>query len=98
VFTWYRFAATFDRKQEGYLTLVLLTGLTGGMAMDPVAAASGLLVVDGIAGCGEAGDDPKGTALGDARRRGDLTRAYPRVAGDADEGPGTGWKAPPGTK
>jgi hypothetical protein len=93
--TWYQFAATFGRSREGYLTLVPLTGSTGGMAMDPLATASGLRVVDGIAGCGEAGDDPHYVALGDAQRRGDLTQAHPRVAGDADEGPGTGWKAPP---
>ena len=93
--TWYRFAATFGHGWEGYLTLVLLIGLTGGIAMGSMAAASGLLVVDDIAGCGEAGDDPKGTALGDAQCRGDLTQAHPRVAGDADEGPGTGRKAPP---
>jgi hypothetical protein len=74
---------------------VLLIGLIGGIAMGSMAAASGLLVVDDIASCGEAGDDPEGTALGDAQRRGDLTRAHPSVPGDADEGPGTGWKAPP---
>ena len=28
--TWYRFAATFGRRREGYLTLVPLIGLTGG--------------------------------------------------------------------
>ena len=75
-----------------------LTGLTGGIATGSMAAASGLRVVDDIAGCGEAGDDPKGTALGDAQRRGDVTQAHPRVAGDAPEGPGTGWKAHSGTK
>jgi hypothetical protein len=84
-----------SHRREGYLTLVPLIGLIGGIAMDSAAAASGLRVVDDIAGCGEAGDDPKGTALGDAQCRGDLTQAHPRVAGDADEGPGTGWKAPP---
>jgi hypothetical protein len=68
--TWYRSAATFGRRREGYLTLVPLTGLTGGLAMGSVAAASGLRVVDGIAGCDEAGDDPRDVALGDARRRG----------------------------
>ena len=73
---------------------MLLIGLIGGIAMGSLAAASGLLVVDDIAGCGEAGDDPQGTALGDAQRRGDVTQAHPRVAGDADEGPGTGWRVP----
>ena len=62
--------------------------------MGSLAAASGLLVIDDIAGCGEAGDDPKGTAFGDAQRRSDVTQAHPRVPGDADEGPGAGWKAP----
>jgi len=38
--TWYRSAATVGRRREGYLPLVLLTGLTGGIAMDSVAAAS----------------------------------------------------------
>ena len=36
-----------------------LIGLIGGIAMGSMAAASGLLVIDDIAGCGEAGDDPK---------------------------------------
>jgi len=62
--------------------------------MGSVAAASGLLVVDDIAGCGEAGDDPQDAALGDAQRRGGVTRAYRRVVGDEDEGLGTGWKIP----
>jgi Glycosyl hydrolases family 15 len=82
---WYRFAATFGRRREGYLTLVPLIGLTGGIAMDSVAAASGLLVVDGIAGCGEAGDDPRDAALGDARRRGGSGGVAPTV-GSCDAG------------
>jgi hypothetical protein len=36
---WYRFAATFGRKRSAYLTLVLLIGLLGGVAMGSVAAA-----------------------------------------------------------
>jgi len=36
---WYRFAATFGRRQGGYLTLVLLIGLIGGIALGSVAAA-----------------------------------------------------------
>jgi hypothetical protein len=58
------------------------------MQLNPtlVAAASGLLVVDEIAGCGQAGDDSQGAALGDAQRRAEVTRAHPRVVGDADEG------------
>ena len=36
---WYRFAATFGRRRSGYLTLVLLIGLIGGVAMGSVAAA-----------------------------------------------------------
>ena len=59
-----------------------------------VAAVGGLLVVDDIACCGEAGDDPKDAALGDAQRRADVTRAHPRVLGDADEGLGPGRKVP----
>jgi hypothetical protein len=34
---------------------VLLIGLIGGIAMGSMAAVSGPLVVDDIAGCGEAG-------------------------------------------
>ena len=36
---WYRFAATFGRRRGGYLTLVLLIGLIGGIALGSVAAA-----------------------------------------------------------
>jgi hypothetical protein len=36
---WYRFTATFGRRRGGYLTIVLLIGLTGGIAMASVAAA-----------------------------------------------------------
>jgi hypothetical protein len=36
---WYRFAATFGRRWGGYLTLVLLIGLIGGIALGSVAAA-----------------------------------------------------------
>ena len=36
---WYRFAATLGRRWGGYLTLVLLIGLIGGIAMGSVAAA-----------------------------------------------------------
>ena len=36
---WYRFAATFGRRWGGYLTLVLLIGLIGGIGMGSVAAA-----------------------------------------------------------
>ena len=36
---WYRFRATFRRRWGGYLTLVLLIGLVGGLAMGAVAAA-----------------------------------------------------------
>ena len=93
--TWYRFAATVALPQMGGLPHTRAADRIGGIAMDSVAAASGLLVVDGIAGCGEAGDDPQDVALGDVQRRGDLTQAHPRVAGDADDGRGTGWKAPP---
>ena len=35
----YRFAATFGRRWGGYLTLVLLIGLIGGIALGSVAAA-----------------------------------------------------------
>jgi hypothetical protein len=83
--TWYRSAATVGRRREGYLTLVLLIELTGGIAMGSVAAASGLLVVDGIAGCGEAGEDPRDVALGDARRRGGSAGVAPTV-GSCDAG------------
>jgi MacB-like periplasmic core domain/FtsX-like permease family len=36
---WYRFTATFGRRRGGYLTLVLLIGLIGGVAMGSLAAA-----------------------------------------------------------
>ena len=36
---WYRFAATFGRRWGGYLAVVLLIGLIGGIAMASVAAA-----------------------------------------------------------
>ena len=36
---WYRFAATFGRRRGGYVTLVLLIGLIGGIALGSVAAA-----------------------------------------------------------
>ena len=39
---------------------MLLIGLIGRIAMGSMAAASGVLVVDDITGCGEAGDDAKG--------------------------------------
>jgi hypothetical protein len=36
---WYRFTATLGRRRGGYLAIVLLIGLTGGIAMASVAAA-----------------------------------------------------------
>ena len=36
---WYRFRATFGRRRGGYLTLVLLVGLVGGLAMGALSAA-----------------------------------------------------------
>ena len=36
---WYRFVTTFSRRRSGYLTLILLIGLIGGVAMGSVAAA-----------------------------------------------------------
>ena len=36
---WYRLPATFGRRRNGYLAIVLLIGLTGGVAMGSVAAA-----------------------------------------------------------
>ncbi len=38
-FAWYRFRATFARRVTSYLSVVLLIGLTGGLAMASVAAA-----------------------------------------------------------
>ena len=57
--TWHQFAATFGHRSESYLTLVLRIGWIGGIAMGSMAAASGLLVVDDIAGCGEAVTIPR---------------------------------------
>jgi hypothetical protein len=36
---WYRFRVTFGRRRGGYLAVVLLVGLAGGVAMGAVAAA-----------------------------------------------------------
>src|SRR3984957_7958363 len=36
---WYRFQATFHRRWGGYLTVVLLVGLLGGLAMGAIAGA-----------------------------------------------------------
>ena len=36
---WYRFLATFTRRWAGYLSLVLLIGLVGGVAMGSITAA-----------------------------------------------------------
>src|SRR5271167_1606213 len=36
---WYRFRATFRRRWGGYLAIVLLIGLVGGIAMGSIAAA-----------------------------------------------------------
>lgn len=36
---WYRFAATFGRRWAGYLSIVLLIGLLGGLALGSVAGA-----------------------------------------------------------
>jgi hypothetical protein len=36
---WYRFGATWRRRRGGYLTLVLLLGLIGGIALGSIAAA-----------------------------------------------------------
>jgi hypothetical protein len=38
-FAWYRFRATFTRRWRSYLSVILLIGLTGGLAMASVAAA-----------------------------------------------------------
>ncbi|MCU1458922.1 MAG: hypothetical protein JWL73_3014, partial [Actinomycetia bacterium] len=37
--SWYRFRATFGRRWAGYLSLALLIGLLGGIAMGAVAGA-----------------------------------------------------------
>ena len=36
---WYRFRATFSRRRRGLLSLVLLIGLIGGVAIESMAAA-----------------------------------------------------------
>jgi len=36
---WYRFRATFGRRWPGYLTIILLVGLVGGLAMGSIAGA-----------------------------------------------------------
>jgi FtsX-like permease family len=38
-FAWYRFRATFTRRFTTYLSVILLIGLTGGLAMASIAAA-----------------------------------------------------------
>lgn len=37
--SWYRFRVTFSRCWSGYLALVILLALVGGLAMESVAAA-----------------------------------------------------------
>src|SRR5437763_7513732 len=37
--SWYRFRATLRRRRRGYLALVLVIGLVGGLAMGAIAAA-----------------------------------------------------------
>ena len=41
---WYRFTATFGRRRGGYVAIVLLIGLAGGIAMGSIAAADPGLV------------------------------------------------------
>src|SRR5579863_6762587 len=36
---WYRFRSTFARRRGGYLSVILLVGLVGGVAMGAIAAA-----------------------------------------------------------
>jgi hypothetical protein len=36
--TWYRFRSTFGRRCGGYLSVVVLIGLIGGIAMASIAA------------------------------------------------------------
>src|SRR5271168_1090660 len=36
---WYRFRATFGRRWGGYLAIVVLVGLVGGLAMGAIAGA-----------------------------------------------------------
>src|SRR6185369_16499191 len=36
---WYRFRATFGRRWGGYLTITLLVGLVGGLALGAIAGA-----------------------------------------------------------
>src|ERR1700722_17770174 len=38
-FAWYRFRATFARRWSTYLSVILLIGLTGGLAMASIAGA-----------------------------------------------------------
>ena len=38
-FAWYRFRATFARRRGAYISVILLIGLTGGLAMGSIAAA-----------------------------------------------------------
>ena len=38
---WYRFRATFGRRWGGYLSLALVIGLAGGVALGSAAAAGG---------------------------------------------------------
>src|ERR1039458_8089064 len=38
---WYRFRTTFGRRWGGYLSVVLLVGLIGGIAMASIAAGGG---------------------------------------------------------
>lgn len=74
-FAWYRFRATFGRRWNGLLAVVLLTGLLGGLSMGAIAAARttesspldfatstrtpGLFVLDGFASGANSAYNPK---------------------------------------
>ncbi len=74
VTAWYRFRTTFRRQRGGYLTLLVLVGLLGGLAMGAVAGARRTLaspavyvastrpisfsIITGVLGPGTSGYDP----------------------------------------
>jgi hypothetical protein len=67
----------------------------GHVGLDLVAVAAAVFLVDGVAGCGQVGDDAVGAAFGDARAGRGVAQPVARVVGDAQQHPGVvGQEAP----
>jgi hypothetical protein len=55
------------------------------VCLDLVTVAAAIFLLHHVAGCGQAGDDAVGAALGDARAGRDAAEPHPRVAGNAQQ-------------